>query len=415
MQLASATAAARMDAAMSLRNLLRQPRRSAIAIGAVGAGIVALMLAGGFIEWIYHDFRESTIRAHLGHLQIVRPGWHDAGHSDPFRYLLPPGDRIPSEISRERGVRVVAPRLFFSGLAAHGDTTLSFIGEGGSPAAESELSRSLTIVEGRALREGERDGVLFGLGLARNLGVKVGDRVTLLVTTASGGTNGADVEVRGTFRTVTKAYDDAALRVSIDTARSLLRVNGAHAYVALLDDTARTSEAAKSLEARLVQDKLQVVRWFELADFYNRTVELFDKQVTVVRVIIAAIILLSITNTMMMVVMERTGEIGTSLALGVSRKRVLGSLVFEGGLLGLVGGCIGLVIGYVLAAYFSHVGIPMPPPPGMEHGFVGEILITPSLAAGSFAIAVVTAIVASLYPSWRASRLPIVDALRHNR
>ena len=73
----------------ALRNLLRQPRRTAMAVSAVAFGIVALMLASGFIEWIYHDLRESTIRAHLGHLQVVRPGYHELGRSDPFKYLLP--------------------------------------------------------------------------------------------------------------------------------------------------------------------------------------------------------------------------------------------------------------------------------------------------------------------------------------
>ena len=265
------------------------------------------------------------------------------------------------------------------------------------------------------MRDDDRDGVLFGLGLARNLGVKVGDKVTLLSTSASGGINGVELDVRGVFRTITKAYDDTALRVPIETARKLLRVKGAHAWMLLLDDTDRTDAVAASLQSRLKASGLEVVRWYELADFYNKTVDLFSKQVAVVRLIIAAIIVLSITNTMMMVVMERTGEIGTSLALGVTRRRILGLLIFEGSLLGLLGGCVGLVIGYALAILISHVGIPMPPPPGMEHGFIGEILITPALAAGSFALAVTTAVVASVYPSWRASRLQIVDALRHNR
>jgi len=156
---------------LALRNLLRQPRRSAMAVAAATFGIVALMLASGFIEWIYFDLRESTIHAHLGHLQVVRPNYHSSGRSDAFAYLLPAGGAVLDMLAKEPGVKAVAPRLSFSGLVSHGETTISFIGEGISPSRETELSRSLIIAEGTTLREDDRGGVLFGLGLARNLGV----------------------------------------------------------------------------------------------------------------------------------------------------------------------------------------------------------------------------------------------------
>src|SRR5438067_8012151 len=157
---------------LALRNLLRQPRRSAMAVAAVTFGIVALMLASGFIEWIYFDFRESTIHAHLGHLQIVRPDYHRAGRSDPFSYLLPASGAALDTLAKEPGVTAVAPRLFFSGLVSYGETTISFVGEAVSPGRETELSRSLIVAEGTTLRDNDPGGVLFGLGLARNLGVK---------------------------------------------------------------------------------------------------------------------------------------------------------------------------------------------------------------------------------------------------
>jgi len=398
-----------------VRNLLRQPRRSAIAIAAVAFGIVALLLANGFIEWIYDDMRESTIRAHLGHLQIVRPGYHESGHSDPFGYLLPEDGPALDMLRREPGVTTVAPRLSFSGLASHNDTTVSFIGEAISPGREQGLARSLIIEKGEPLREGDERGVLFGVGLARNLGVDVGDTVVLLVTKRAGGVNAAELEVRGLFSTISKAYDDSALRLPIDVARPLLGARGAHTWMVLRDDTNRTDAVAAGLAARMPAKEFEVVPWHHLADFYNKTVALFSRQVLVIRVIIGAIIVLSITNTMMMSVMERTGEIGTSMALGAPRRRILSFFISEGVLLGLVGGVIGVVLGVALAAAISAIGIPMPPPPGMAKGFTGQILVTPRLTIESLALAVVTALAASVYPAWKASRMAVVDALRHNR
>ena len=102
------------------------------------------------------------------------------------------------------------------------------------------------------------------------------------------------------------------------------------------------------------------------------------------------------------------------MALGVPRRSILMQFVLEALLLGILGGSAGLAIGAVLAAIISAVGIPMPPPPGMKHGFTGGILMTSALALGAFALAVGTTLVASVYPARKASHLPIVDALRHN-
>jgi putative ABC transport system permease protein len=399
----------------ALRNLLRQPRRSALALSAVTFGVVALMLASGFIQWIYFDLRESTIRAELGHLQIVRPGYYDVGRADPFKYLLPASGPTLDLVERQPGVVAVAPRLYFSGLASHGDTTISFSGEGISPAQEAQLSGSLVINAGAALREGDSKGVMFGAGLAHNLGVHVGDPVVLLVSTPSGGVNAVDATVRGIFSTVSKAFDDSALRVPIEMARRLLRVQGAHAWVVLLDDTARTDATMTSLHKLLPAKDFEIAPWYELADFYNKTVALFSKQLAVMRAIIAAIIVLSISNTMIMGVMERTGEIGTAMALGATRSRIGAQFVVEGIVLGILGGLVGVALSVALATAISAIGIPMPPPPGMAHGYVGQIMVTPTLAVQAFGLASVTTLIASIFPAIKASRLSIVDALRTNR
>ena len=113
--------------------------------------------------------------------------------------------------------------------------------------------------------------------------------------------------------------------------------------------------------------------------------------------------------------MERTREIGTAMALGVRRRRVLTLFLLEGAVLGLLAGIIGVTLGYGLAALISHIGIPMPAAPGMSRGFIAEIIITPGIAFDALLLAVFTTLAASLYPAWRASQLIIVDALRHNR
>ena len=404
-----------LDFSLAARNIVRQRRRSAIAVGAVAFGITALILASGFIEWIFLDFRESTIKSQLGHVQVVKRGYHDAGKADPYAFLLP--DAIPDleTVNERRAIKAIAPRLSFSGLVSRGDSTISFIGDGVSPREEAAFGDGLQMSAGENLTAEEPRTVIMGVGLARNLGVGVGDKVVLLTNTAAGHTNAVELTVRGLFTTVTKSYDDTALRVPLVTARELLRTKGSHVWIVLLNETSDTDMMVTKLRAKLPQDQFDVVPWHQLADFYNKTAALFTKQVQGVRIIIALIILLSISNTMATSVMERIGEIGTSMALGTRRVGVMRLFMSEGALLGCFGGLVGLVVGVVLAMVISAIGIPMPPPPGMGRGYTGQILVTWDIALSSFLLAVGTTLAASILPAWKASRMEIVNALRHNR
>jgi putative ABC transport system permease protein len=217
------------------------------------------------------------------------------------------------------------------------------------------------------------------------------------------------------FSTVSKAYDDAALRVPIATARTLLRTKGSHLWVDLLNETSDTDRVLTKLRGELPQDKFEVVPWRKLADLYNKTEALFTKQIQGVRLIIALIIVLSISNTMTMSVIERISEIGTSMALGVKRIGILRLFVSEGILLGCFGGLLGLLTGVALAAVISAIGIPMPPPPGQAHGLTAAILVSWKIAFEAFLLAVGSTLIGSIYPAWTASRKEIVDALRHSR
>ncbi|CAD86152.1 MULTISPECIES: ABC transporter permease [Nitrosomonas] len=402
------------------RNMLRQKRRSTISIGSITLGMVALILASGFIEWIYQDMRESTIHSQLGHLQIIKPGYFEAGKADPYRFLF--SDDLEQDLlenptlqNSNHLIKTIVPRLSFSGLISHGDATLSFIGEGVDPQEQVYFGNALKISTGSNLSADHPDHLIMGEGLARNLGVTVGDQVVLLVNTATGGINAVEMTIDGLFSTVTKSYDDNALRLPISTAQQLLRTQGAHSWVVLLNDTHQTDAALAALRNTLSQDRFEIVPWYQLADFYNKTTVLFTKQVQAIKLIIALIILLGISNTMTMNVVERTGEIGTAMALGVKKFDILRQFLCEGALIGGIGGALGILIGWLLAAIISSIGIPMPPPPGMARGYTGEILLTSNMVLEALALAILTTLIASVYPAWKASRMQIVDALRHNR
>ena len=399
---------------LAARNLRRQLRRTSLALLMVSGGVIAMLLTEGFVEWMFFALRDSVIHSQLGHIQITREGSFSDGRGDPFAHLLPA--RIDDSAREHAGAIVVStPRLAFSGMVSTGESSVSFLGEGIDPVREVKITKGLPIVSGRNLERADERSTVLGQGLAAAIGAQIGDHVVLLARTAAGNTNAVELEVVGLFAAMMKSYDENVLRIPIDVARTLVKVEGATSWVLLLNsDDASAAETAR-LRQTLSERDYEITPWFTLADYYNKTVNLFSRQLLVIRILIALIVILTILNTLTMTIRERTSEIGTMLALGVRRRDVLLQFLTEGALLGCAGGLLGILLGWVLAVAISAVGIPMPPAPGMTSGYVGEIRITSSMLVHALLGGVFITVLACIPPATSASKMAIVDALRHSR
>ena len=110
------------DLLLAFRNVIRQKRRAGFALAIIGGGVIAMLLAGGFIQWVLDTMRESTIYSQLGHIQVVRPDYYQKGIADPYRYLLPQGSEAEAQIRKTPSVVTVTPRLSFVGLISPSGT-----------------------------------------------------------------------------------------------------------------------------------------------------------------------------------------------------------------------------------------------------------------------------------------------------
>lgn len=381
-------------------------------LGSVVFGVVALILAGGFIEDTIVETGESMIHSSTGHLQVVRKNYWTYGSQSPEKYLIEDPEALRKTMRAAPGVEDVMFRIAFSGLLGNGKTDWSIIGDGVEPNREAKLASYITMVAGRQLNDKDAFGMIVGNGVAKALKLKPGDSVNLLVSTTGGATNLLEFQVVGIFQTFSKDYDARAVRIPLAAAQDLLATAGAHTGVVLLAKTNDTDFAATFLRAKLPRTGFDIKTWVELNEFYTQTVTLYRQQFGFLVVIILVMLLLSVSNTVNIGIFERVSEFGTMLAIGNRSSRVFALIVTESFCLGIVGAVSGALLGVALAKLISISGIPMPPPPNADQGYISRILVVPDLVALSMAIGIVAGIVASLLPARKVSRMHIADALR---
>ncbi len=399
---------------LALRNIFRQKVRTAMTMAAIMFGVVGLILSGGFVRDITIQLGEALIHSQSGHLQIARTGYFTYGSRSPEKYRIAAPDELARQIMAMPEVDAVMARINFSGLLNNGRTDWPILGEGVEPDKEAKLGSFMQISEGRQLTDKDSFGLTLGQGVARALNVKVGDRVSLLLNTAEGALNNMEFEVVGVFQSFSKDFDARAVRISLSAAKELLGSAGVNGLVLSLKQTADTDNVAMKLRTMFRPTEYETRTWVQLNDFYEKTIALYDVQFGFLQLIILAMVLLSVVNTVNMSVFERVGEFGTMMSLGSRRGDVFWLVLSENALLGLIGSGLGVAFGILLALAISTVGLPMPPPPNANIGYTAFIRIVPAIVIGSFVIGFVATMIAALLPASRVTRIPIVDALRQN-
>lgn len=399
---------------LALRNIFRQKIRTAMTLAAIVFGVSGLILSGGFVQDIFVQLGEAIIHSQTGHIQVFRQDFLEKGTRQPDRFLIDKPDAVARRIAALPGVSEVSARLNFAGLLNNGRRDLAIIGEGVEPDKEARLGTFLRITAGRQLADGDTFGILVGQGVAHSLGLKPGDSVTLVMNTAEGALNTLDFEVVGVFQSFSKDFDARAVRIPLSAAQELMASQGANLLVVSLQRTEDTDAAFAAVRSALPAG-LDARHWRQLSDFYDKTLQLYDRQFGVLQFIILFMVLLSVANTVNMSAFERLGEFGTLQALGNTRSQVFRLVVAENTLLGILGATLGVVVGILLALAISAVGIPMPPPPNANVGYTAYIRIEALTVMTAFLIGLVATAVAALFPARRVSTTPVVDALRQSQ
>lgn len=411
------------DVRYTFLNLFRQRRRSGVTLLAITIGGVAVFIFGGFVDYTFWALREQTIRTNLGHIQLYKEGYLDSGSSTiTLKYGISNYDQIKNVLMADPQiapkVKAVTGQLEFSGIISRYETGVStfFSGVGIEPETSLILGSLDRVISGSDLSRIEQHSTTIGSGVSAALSAKYDDWIDLLVVNPNGGQNAMSAEVRGVFRSGIKEYDDTAIKLPLKTAQQLLETEQISKVIVLLQDTSDTEAVLARIDQLIKEHNLQLESrsWNDLAIFYHQVVNLFQGIFFFIKAIVSIIVVFMIGNTLMMNVVERTREIATLRALGLTKNYISRLFVLEGVIIGIAGAILSVVLGIGLAELININGVPMPPAPGYTQGFLAFVLWTEDMHLFWFscALPLVTAVIASIIPARKAANLVIAEAFR---
>lgn len=272
------------------------------------------------------------------------------------------------------------------------------------------------IILGSDLSRVKRNEITIGSGLAKTLAAGYGDWLDVMVVNTSGGQGALSLKLRGIFASGIKDYDDVALKVPLDTAQRIMGTDGVSKVLILLNNN-NVDEFIVKLNKYIVDNKLPLVvkDWKETSIFYQQVEGMLSGIYFFIKLIVALIVVFMIGNSITMNIAERTREIATLRAIGLEASHVTLLFWLEGVFIGVFGAMGSVLVGYCLAAMINVYGIAMPPSPGQSIGYTAFIKIdNVELFWTTLVLPILTSALASVLPSYRASRLNISAAFKYS-
>jgi len=399
---------------------MRYKRRTLLTVSLVTVGVVSVLVfisvSGSFKNMMIGQITDSF----LGHIQIHKKGYVASIDSLPLTLNLGPNalQKIEKAIKQTPDIEAYAKRIKFGGMFSNFVETTNVRLNGVYPEDEAGtvpllLSR---VREGeRTIRTGE---ILVPELLAKGMKVKVGDTVVVIATNRDGSVNGKQFRVGGILESATGPGGRDGY-IHIDDAAEILRMDTIQiSEIAIrLKNFDKLQEVFDRLKGELSKElnkqgkpAFEVHTWEKLSPFYN-IARMIDVMTFFVKLMLIAIVLISIMNVMVMAVYERVREIGTIAAIGTLPGKIVAMFLIEGFSLGLFGAVVGDILGIAVISVLNVAKV------SFNFGRQKGLLLSPGINPQDIlliSIIVITiSVLASLQPAYKASRMNPIDALRH--
>ena len=388
---------------------------SGVSMLGIALGVPALIIVLSVMNGFQKDVRDRMLSV-VSHIEIFAP--NGAALVDANKTMV--------EARLNPQVIGAAPFISTQALLARGEDMKGALVRGIDPAHEDEVTDLAVALKDTVLAKlvpGEF-GVVLGSELARSLGVRQGDLVTLIapggqVTPAGVVPRLKQVTVVGTFDSGHFEYDSALLMMHMDDAARIFRLEGPTGVRLRLKDLHQAPAVTQQLAQTLSGDLL-IRDWTQQNKTWFAAVQLEKRMMFIILTLIVAVAAFNLVSTLVMTVTDKRADIAILRTLGASPKSIMGIFVVQGAMVGVIGTLAGLLLGLGIA-YNIDVIVP-----ALERLFRASFLPKDIYLISSMPsdpqssdimpiaiISLVLSFLATLYPSWRASRVNPAEALRY--
>ncbi len=388
---------------------------SGVSMLGIALGVAALIIVLSVMNGFQREVRDRMLSV-VSHIEIYAANG----------VALPDAAQTLLQARRNSQVVGAAPFIAAQALLARGDEMHGVLVRGIDPVLEPEVT-DLARPEQRAalqqLRPG-RFGVVLGAELARALGVRAGDPVTLIAPSGQLTPAGVvprlkQMEVLGTFDSGHFEYDSTLALVHLDDAARIFRLEGPSGVRLKLRDLHQAPLVAQALRADLGPE-VAVRDWSQQNRSWFAAVQVEKRMMFIILTLIVAVAAFNLVSTLVMTVTDKRADIAILRTLGASPASIMGIFVVQGAMVGVIGTFSGLLLGLGVAFNIDVIV------PAIEHALGAHFLPQDIYLISRMPsdpqsadivpialISLVLAFAATIYPSWRASQVKPAEALRY--
>jgi len=403
---------------LAWRNIWRQPRRAGLTLAAIIFSDVILVWMIGLQLGQYDLMIKNTLNTFTGQIQIQQQHYRE---KSAIRDTVGNADAIAGAIREALHSDGVAIRAFGFALVSSAKRSYGTEIVGVQAAYEPKISRIPNMLSnGQYLQAGDYDQAVIGSVLARNLKLDVGEEITVLGSAKDGSVAAAIFKVKGIVTSNVQELDRHMIQIPLSAFQDTFALHDeAHAIVinaGSLETIPEHEALIKRLLPKLSEQKdLSVLDWEALEPGLKAAIQADFTSAWFMYSILVLIVVFSVLNTFLMSVLERTHEFGVMLSLGLTPARLGAWVIWESGLLALLGLILGLIVGVLFTLYFHIYGFTYPGIEDMAKQFNVSTTLYPALTPYSVALGpsviFVSTWLSAIYPALRLRKLKPIEAM----